>query len=156
MSEDIFDLDRFVQAQAGVFDGAIAELRRGRKTSHWMWFVFPQLGGMGTSPTATHFGIASLGEARAYLEHDLLGPRLEQAVAAVQSSPATSLHALFGSPDDLKFRASMTLCAAAAPEGPFQAALGRWCAEGPDPRTLALIDRGEGEEPADSPERPGI
>jgi uncharacterized protein (DUF1810 family) len=124
MSEDPFNLDRFVKAQAPVFDTAISELRRGRKTSHWMWFVFPQLKGLGTSPTAVHFGIASLAEARAYLAHPVLGPRLEAAVAALQAGPGTSLEAVFGFPDNLKFRSSMTLFAAAAADGPYPATQG--------------------------------
>jgi uncharacterized protein (DUF1810 family) len=99
MSGDPFDLARFVGAQAGVFDAAVDELRAGRKRSHWMWFVFPQLRGLGSSPTARSYGISSLDEATAYLQHPVLGPRLEMAVSAVQSSPAPSLNALFGSPD---------------------------------------------------------
>lgn len=138
MAADPFDLARFVSAQAGVFEGAVEELRAGRKRSHWMWFVFPQLKGLGHSSTAQHYGIASLAEATAYLEHPILGPRLEKAVAAVQGSPAPSLNALFGSPDDLKFRSSMTLFAIAAPDGPYQAALDRWCGE-PDHHTVELL-----------------
>jgi uncharacterized protein (DUF1810 family) len=142
MSGDAFDLARFVSAQAGVFDHAIAELRMGRKRSHWMWFVFPQLKGLGVSPTAQFYGISALDEASAYLQHPVLGPRLEQAVSAVQHSPTASLNALFGSPDDLKFRSSMTLFAVAGPEGPYQAALDRWCDGDPDHRTVALLGRG--------------
>jgi uncharacterized protein (DUF1810 family) len=132
-----YDLDRFVAAQAPVFDTALAELRAGRKRSHWMWFVFPQLKGLGISATAQHFGLASLDEARAYLGHPVLGPRLIAATKAAIDAPAPSLHALFGSPDDLKFRSSMTLFALARPE-PFQAALDRWC-DGPDEATLRLL-----------------
>ena len=138
MSADPFDLDRFVSAQAGVYDRACEELRAGRKRSHWMWFIFPQLKALGRSPTAQHYGLSSLAEANAYLNHPVLGLRLESAVAAVQASPAASLHALFGSPDDLKFRSSMTLFAAAAPDGPYQAALARWCGDS-DPATLDLL-----------------
>ena len=141
MTADPFDLARFVSAQAGVHDQAVEELRGGRKRSHWMWFIFPQLKALGRSPTAQHYGISSLAEATAYLEHPVLGPRLEAAVAAVQASPASSLHALFGSPDDLKFRSSMTLFAVAAPSGPYEAALTRWC-DGPDPSTLDLLRAG--------------
>jgi uncharacterized protein (DUF1810 family) len=139
MSGDPFDLARFVSAQAGVFDAAVDELRAGRKRTHWMWFVFPQLRGLGSSPTAQFYGISSLGEAAAYLQHPVLGPRLEIAVSAVQSSLAPSLNALFGSPDDLKFRSSMTLFGVAGPEGPYQPALARWCAGEPDHRTVALL-----------------
>jgi uncharacterized protein (DUF1810 family) len=134
---DPYDLDRFVVAQAPVFETAIAELRAGRKRSHWMWFVFPQLKGLGLSSTAQHFGIASLDEARAYLDHPVLGPRLDLATRAVIAAPAPSLHALFGSPDDMKFRSSMTLFQKVRPE-PFRAALERWC-DGPDERTLRLL-----------------
>lgn len=139
MSGDPYDLQRFVAAQAGVFDRALGELRDGRKRSHWMWFVFPQLKGLGRSPTAELYGIGSLDEATAYLEHPVLGPRLEAAVEAVQASGATSLRALFGAPDDLKFRSSMTLFSVAAPDGPYQAALDRWCGGEADPQTLALL-----------------
>ena len=142
MSADPFNLARFVSAQAGVFDRAVEELRDGRKRSHWMWFIFPQLKALGRSPTAQHYGITSLSEAGAFLEHPVLGPRLEAAVAAVQASPATSLHALFGSPDDLKFCSSMTLFTVASPEGPYQAALTRWCGD-PDSATLDLLRGGE-------------
>jgi uncharacterized protein (DUF1810 family) len=142
MTADPFDLVRFVSAQAGTFDQVVRELRTGRKRTHWMWFVFPQLRGLGLSPTAQHYGIGSLLEASAYLEHPVLGPRLETAVAAVQASPATNLHALFGAPDDLKFRSAMTLFALAAPDGPYQAALDRWCGGESDRRTVEMLRRG--------------
>jgi uncharacterized protein (DUF1810 family) len=142
VTADPFDLARFVSAQAGTFSQAIEELRAGRKRSHWMWWVFPQLKGLGNSPAAQHYGIASLAEAGAYLEHPVLGPRLEAAVAAVQNGPAASLDAVFGFPDNLKFRSSMTLFVVAAPEGPYQAALDRWCSGEPDPRTVELLRRG--------------
>lgn len=142
--QDAYDLQRFVTAQAGVFDGALAELRAGRKRSHWMWFVFPQLRGLGRSDTALFYGIASIGEARAYLAHPLLGPRLEQAARAATAAPAASLHALFGSPDDLKFHSSMTLFAKAAAEAPnpYREALDRWCGGREDAATLSLLDAG--------------
>jgi uncharacterized protein (DUF1810 family) len=143
VTADPFHLARFVSAQAGVFDQAVQELRAGRKRSHWMWFVFPQLKALGHSPTAQLYGIVSLAVATAYLENPVLGPRLEAAVAAVQASPAASLSALFGFPDDLKFHSSMTLFAAAAPDGPYQAALDRWCGGEPDPRTVELLQREE-------------
>ncbi len=142
MSADPFDLARFVSAQAGVFDRAVEELRAGAKRSHWMWFVFPQLKALGRSPTAQYYGLASLDEASAYLEHPVLAPRLEAAVVAVQASPARDLHALFGSPDDLKFRSCMTLFSVAAPKGPYSAALDRWCDGQPDPVTLDLLLHG--------------
>lgn len=139
MSGDPHDLARFVSAQAGVFDAAIEELRAGCKRSHWMWFVFPQLRGLGRSPTAQFYGIATLDEATAYVLHPVLGPRLEAATAAVLTSPASTLSALFGSPDDLKFRSSMTLFAIAQPEGPYQAALDGWCGGAPDHHTVELL-----------------
>jgi uncharacterized protein (DUF1810 family) len=145
MSADPYDLSRFMSAQAGTVDAALEELRAGRKRTHWMWFVFPQLKGLGVSPTAQFYGLSGLDEATAYLEHPMLGPRLEAAVDAVHASRATSLHALFGSPDDLKFRSSMTLFAVAAPEGPYQGALDRWCGGEPDPRTIALLSQAGGE-----------
>ena len=141
MTQDPHDLQRFVSAQAGVFEAALSELRAGRKRSHWMWFVFPQLRGLGRSPTAQHYALASLDEARAYLAHPLLGPRLLEATGAVQASGAPSLQALFGSPDDLKFRSCMTLFAVADPRGPFSAALERWCEGGMDRLTLERLDR---------------
>ncbi|HMO43886.1 MAG TPA: DUF1810 domain-containing protein, partial [Phenylobacterium sp.] len=109
MTEDAYDLERFVAAQAGVIETALAELRGGRKRSHWMWFVFPQLKGLGQSSMAWLYGLDGLAEARAYLAHPVLGPRLEAATALVRDSPAVSLNALFGAPDDLKFCSSMTL-----------------------------------------------
>jgi len=139
MSAESFDLERFVTAQSPVFETALAELRAGRKRSHWMWYVFPQLRGLGLSPTAHFYGIASTAEARAYLAHPVLGPRLEAAVAALAASPGRSLHEVFGAPDDLKFRSSMTLFAAVAPAGPYRQALERWCGGKADPRTLELL-----------------
>ncbi len=136
---DPFNLDRFVEAQAGPYETALAELRAGAKRTHWMWFVFPQLRGLGHSPTAQFYGLVSGGEARAYLDHPALGPRLIACTAAVLHGKAASLHALFGSPDDLKFRSCMTLFAAISPAGPFRAALDRWCGGAPDARTLALL-----------------
>jgi uncharacterized protein (DUF1810 family) len=142
MSGDPFDLARFVSAQAWAFDAAMDELRAGRKRTHWMWFVFPQLKGLGLSPIAQFYGLSALDEATAYLQHPVLGPRLELAVSAVQSSPAASLNALLGSPDDLKFCSSMTLFAIAGPEGPYQSALDHWCDGDPDHRTVELLRRG--------------
>lgn len=141
MSGDPFDLARFVSAQAGVFDAAIEELRTGRKRTHWMWFVFPQLRGLGLSPTAQFYGISALDEATAYVLHPVLGPRLEAATAAVLASPAQNLNTLFGSPDDLKFCSSMTLFAVAQPDGPYQAALARWCGGDSDHRTVELLSQ---------------
>ncbi len=139
---DPFDLQRFVDAQAGgVIERAIGELRAGRKHSHWMWFVFPQLKGLGRSPTALFYGLESLDEAHAYLAHPVLGPRLEAATQAAVGAPAASLHALFGSPDDLKFVSSMTLFekAAGADGGIYVSALDRWYGGRRDAATLALL-----------------
>ena len=141
MSGDPYDLARFVSAQAGVFEVAVSELRAGRKQSHWMWFVFTQLKGLGRSPTALHYGITALDEAKAYLQQPVLGPRLEAVTSAVLASPAASLNALFGSPDDMKFRSSMTLFATAQPDGPYQAALDRWCGGETDHQTVELLSQ---------------
>src|SRR5215472_13367761 len=108
-SVDPFKLERFVTAQQPVFEAVLAELRASRKRTHWMWFIFPQLAALGRSPLAKFYGIASLDEGRAYLAHPVLGPRLERCTGAVLEAEALSLHAIFGSPDDLKFRSCMTL-----------------------------------------------
>ena len=122
---DAFDLDRFVRAQDPVLDQVRRELGEGRKRSHWMWFVFPQLRGLGRSPTAQHYGIGSLAEAQAYLAHPVLGPRLVECTEMVNKVEGRSVHQIFGGPDDLKFHSSMTLFAA-APEAPvFREALGK-------------------------------
>lgn len=137
---DPFDLGRFVRAQAGVFDAALAELKAGRKRSHWMWFVFPQLRGLGSSHAAHVYGIGSLEEARAYLAHPELGPRLAQATEAALTSGEGSLWRLFGTPDDLKFCSSMTLFArAAGDESVYRRALGHFCGGQEDGRTLELL-----------------
>lgn len=137
---DPFDLERFVAAQASAYDDARRELLAGRKTGHWIWFVFPQLAGLGRSPTAQKFAIGSLDEARAYLAHPVLGPRLVDCTEIVSAIPKRSLNEIFGYPDDLKFRSSMTLFAAAAPDVPaFPQALDKYCDSEPDPLTLALL-----------------
>jgi uncharacterized protein (DUF1810 family) len=146
MTGDSFDLQRFVSAQAPVFDTVLAELQAGRKRSHWMWFIFPQLRGLGHSPTALFYGISSLAEARAYHAHRLLGPRLERCTRTALESRAHSLHEIFGSPDDWKFRSCMTLFEIAAPETPlFGQALDRWCAGERDERTRRLLAANESE-----------
>jgi uncharacterized protein (DUF1810 family) len=138
---DPFDLERFVTAQNPVFDTALGELRAGRKRSHWMWFVFPQLRGLGRSSMAQYYGIGSLAEARAYLAHRVLGPRLDLCTRTVLDIEGKSLHAIFGSPDDMKFRSCATLFAIAAGEGdnPFRRALDRWCDGRLDEQTLTLL-----------------
>ena len=142
---DPFDLQRFVTAQLPAFEAALGELRAGSKRSHWMWFVFPQLRGLGHSSIAEFYGISSLEEACAYLAHPLLGPRLILCTTTVIETDSASLHAIFGSPDDMKFRSCMTLFSLAteAADSPFRHALDRWCAGRPDQRTLALIRRDE-------------
>lgn len=142
-TNDPFDLARFRIAQDGVFDTALAELRAGAKRSHWIWFVFPQLRALGRSSTAHHYGIASIEEARAYLADPLLAGRLRAATEAVLGVRNRSAHAIFGSPDDLKFRSSMTLFrqAAGPPDRLFQTALDRYFDGAADAATLALLAR---------------
>ena len=139
-----FDLEPFVAAQAPVFTTALNELKAGQKHSHWMWFIFPQLRGLGHSSTAQFYGISSLDEARAYLAHPVLGPRLRQCTETVLAVEGRSLQAIFGSPDDLKFCSSMTLFTLAAGEvgSVFERALDRYCASRLDERTVALCDAG--------------
>jgi uncharacterized protein (DUF1810 family) len=137
---DPFDLERFVAAEAGIYETALDELRAGRKRTHWMWFVFPQLAGLGSSPTAQRYAISGLDEARAYLAHPILGERLRACTAAVLALAGRTAHDIFGSPDDLKFRSSLTLFQHAAPDEPlFAEALARYFGGAPDPRTLALL-----------------
>ncbi len=123
-------------------DQARRELGEGRKSSHWMWFVFPQLRGLGRSPTALRYGIGSLAEARAYLAHPVLGPRLAECAGLASRVEGRSVHDIFGSPDDLKFRSSMTLFALAQP-GPsvFREALDKHFGGEPDPLTVELLSR---------------
>jgi uncharacterized protein (DUF1810 family) len=136
------DLQRFHDAQEGSYDGALTELRRGRKTSHWMWWVFPQVAGLGSSPTSQHFAIGSLEEAQAYAADDVLGPRLVEAARAVLAHPDSSAHAIMGSPDDVKLRSSMTLFAIAAPGEPvFGEVLDTFFGGERDPRTEAFLAR---------------
>jgi uncharacterized protein (DUF1810 family) len=139
---DPFDLNRFVTAQAPVYGRVVAELRDGRKRSHWMWFVFPQLRGLGGSPTAVRYGISSLQEARAYLSHELLGPRLRECTQLINQVRGRSAEEIFGSPDDLKLRSSMTLFALAAQDAQdFSALLDRYYGGQQDPLTLAQLQR---------------
>lgn len=134
------DLDRFVTAQRESYATALAELRNGRKRSHWMWFVFPQLAGLGHSPTARYFAIADLEEARRYLEHPVLGARLRECTAAMLALEGRSVHEVLGYPDDLKFRSCMTLFAqVAGPDWPFVRALERYFDGEADPLTLRLL-----------------
>lgn len=140
---DTYDLGRFVEAQAGVHARALAELEAGEKRSHWMWFIFPQIAGLGSSPMAQRYAIGSLDEARAYLAHPVLGGRLRVCTTAVNRVPGRSAHAIFGSPDDVKFRSSMTLFSVAAPDEPlFAEALRRYFDGEPDPKTIAKLGNG--------------
>lgn len=135
-------LQRFVDAQAPVFDAVCAELSAGRKTSHWMWFVFPQLRALGRSPTALFYGLASAAQARAYWQHPLLGPRLKHCAQLVLGTQGKSAHEIFGTPDDLKLRSCMTLFAAVAGEEPvFNRVLERFYEGQPDEKTRALLGR---------------
>lgn len=137
-----FDLARFVDAQAGIYDTVLAELRAGRKRSHWMWFVFPQLRGLGSSPTAVRFGITGLTEAKAYLDHPVLGLRLRECTALVNALAGASMEDVFGWPDYLKLRSSMTLFAhSTADNDDFIAVLDTFYGGEQDAKTLALLER---------------
>ena len=135
------DLDRFVQAQNPIIGQVQGELRAGQKRTHWMWFVFPQIAGLGHSPTARHYAIASRAEAVAYMAHPVLGPRLLACTDLVNAVQGRTAHQIFSSPDDLKFRSCMTLFAATDGAAPFQAALARYFAGQPDAATLDLLSR---------------
>jgi uncharacterized protein (DUF1810 family) len=131
-----FDLSRFVSAQAGVYDQAFGELRRGRKTSHWMWFVFPQIAGLGFSEMSRRYAIISLDEARAYLDHPVLGPRLRECARVVAASPAATAEDIFGGIDAVKLRSCMTLfLRAGSAEQVFQQVLDRYFDGLADPAT---------------------
>jgi len=136
----LFDPDRFVRAQDPVFDRVRRELGEGHKRGHWMWFVFPQLSGLGFSAMAQRYAIASLGEAAAYLEHPILGPRLIECSELVNNVEGRSINEIFGSPDDLKFRSCMTLFAT-VPDAPpvFDEALAKYFGGAPDRMTTKLL-----------------
>jgi uncharacterized protein (DUF1810 family) len=139
MNQDSYDLQRFVDAQAAVMPQVEAELRAGRKSSHWMWFVFPQMRGLGQSAMAQRYGIASLDEARAYLAHPVLGERLRDCCSLVLAAQG-SAHDIFGSPDDSKFRSSLTLFSRAAPQEPvFGDCLRKYYNGIEDTATLTLL-----------------
>jgi len=141
MDSDPYNLRRFLVAQEPVFAQVCAELAAGQKRSHWMWFVFPQLQGLGASSMAERYAIASLAEARAYLAHPLLGERLRRCTQLVNRIEGRTAQAILGYPDYLKFRSCMTLFALAAEDGdePFSAALAKYFAGGEDPRTRELL-----------------
>ncbi|MCV7032368.1 DUF1810 domain-containing protein [Mycobacterium sherrisii] len=139
-STDPFRLTRFVVAQAPVYRSVVEQLHAGRKRGHWMWFVFPQLRGLGSSPTALEYGITSLSEARAYLAHELLGPRLHECARLVSQVRGRSVAEIFGSPDDLKLRSSMTLFALASNDHQdFTSVLDTHYRGERDPLTLARL-----------------
>ena len=138
--EDPYDLARFLSAQAGVFPQVVAELGAGQKRSHWIWFIFPQLKGLGYSSHSHFYGIGCIEEAAAYWRHPVLGPRLEQCTRLVNAVEKRPIYQILGSPDDLKFRASMTLFSRAAPDTTvFTDALQKYFAGQPDPLTLELL-----------------
>jgi uncharacterized protein (DUF1810 family) len=137
---DPFDLQRFVNAQEPVYEQVCAELRAGNKESHWMWFIFPQLRGLGQSAMATTFGIVSRQEAQAYLDHAVLGQRLRKCARLVNLVKDRSIRQILGTPDDLKFRSSMTLFACVATENQvFKEALDKYFGGEPDPLTLERL-----------------
>ena len=141
MSEE-YDLDRFLEAQEDAYDAALDELKAGRKRSHWIWFVFPQMAGLGHSPTAQHYGIRSLEEAQAYLAHPILGARLHECLKALQLVETNDAREVFGDLDAMKFRSSLTLFAEADPgDAIIEAALDRWFGGTKDEKTLQLLGR---------------
>lgn len=140
MIPDPTALDRFVLAQMNVFEDALAELQAGQKRSHWMWFIFPQLDGLGVSSAAKHYAIGSLDEARAYLAHPILGPRLLTCAEAVLRVQGRAADEILGTTDSLKLRSCATLFASVAPAGSvFERILARYYGGEPDLRTLALL-----------------
>jgi uncharacterized protein (DUF1810 family) len=138
---DLFDLQRSVDAQAPAYPRVLAELRRGQKQSHWMWFIFPQLAGLGHSPMAQRFAIASRDEAVAYLDHGVLGPRLRECTALVNAVEGRTIREILGSPDDLKFCSSMTLFGAVSSDPEFAGAVEKFYGGMPDRKTLDLLAR---------------
>jgi uncharacterized protein (DUF1810 family) len=139
-AEDPFNLARFLEAQQGIYTQAVGELQSGLKTSHWMWFVFPQFAGLGISPTSRKYAIKSLEEARRYLHHPVLGARLIHCTEIVNQLEGRTAHQIFGTPDDMKFRSSMTLFrAVGAPNSVFGSALDKYFSGKADEKTLELI-----------------
>lgn len=137
---EVTSLDRFVEAQTLLYPTALAEIGRGAKRSHWMWFIFPQIDGLGRSPTARHFAIRSLDEARRYLDHPVLGSRYMTCVEALQDLASSDPVAVFGEVDALKLRSSLTLFEAARPQPLLAAALDRWFGGERDASTLGLLN----------------
>ncbi len=140
---DPFDLNRFLSAQAGIYPQVLAELRAGQKRSHWIWFIFPQLKGLGQSSYSEFYGIGSLQEAAAFWRHPALGPRLEECTSLVNHVQKRPIEEILGYPDDLKFRSSMTLFSRAAPDASvFTQALDKYFGGKPDRLTLELLGEG--------------
>ena len=142
MTGPTYDLERFVEAQdaGGTYDRALVELRRGRKASHWMWFVFPQVAGLGRSATAQRYAVSGLAEARAYVAHPVLGPRLQECATALTELPGSDPVAVLGPVDAVKLHSSMTLFARADPAEPtYAAVLEQYFAGTPDESTLRLL-----------------
>jgi len=137
---DSFDLQRFVDAQTTVYRQIVAELSHGRKQSHWMWFIFPQIAGLGFSPMAQRFAIGSRAEAIAYLENDLLGPRLLECTRLVLAANEKTITDILGSPDDMKFRSCMTLFDAVSKQEIFAEAIAAFYPDGRDRATLAILE----------------
>jgi uncharacterized protein (DUF1810 family) len=149
-TDDPYNLSRFLQAQEGDYDRALAEIRAGRKRTHWMWYIFPQLDGLAFSATSRHYAIKGVEEARAYLEHPVLGPRLRESAEAAVGVEGRSATAVFGSPDDLKLRSCATLFASVSPPGSvFDRLLEKFYGGVRDDKTLRLLAAGAG------PPRPG-
>jgi uncharacterized protein (DUF1810 family) len=138
---DPFDLRRFMDAQLAIYSQVIEELSAGRKRSHWMWFVFPQIAGLGFSEMAQRFAIGSKAEAAAFLAHDILGPRLIECTRLVMAASEMRISEILGSPDDMKFRSSMTLFDAVSEQEIFAEAIGAFYSEGRDPATLEILSR---------------
>jgi uncharacterized protein (DUF1810 family) len=140
--DDLHDLNRFVKAQTSDYARALAEIRQGRKRSHWMWYIFPQYAGLGFSATSRHYAIKSLAEAEAYLQHPILGARLIECADVVLQVKGRSAHEIFGSPDDLKLRSCATLFAQLSPAGSvFHRLLDQYFQGEPDAKTLEMLRR---------------
>jgi uncharacterized protein (DUF1810 family) len=141
MRNDPYHLARFIEAQQGEYDQAVAEIRSGRKRSHWMWYVFPQFTGLGSSPTSVHYAIKSRDEAEAYLAHPTLGRRLVECAESVLQIQDRSAHDIFGSPDDMKLRSSATLFASVSPDGSvFHRIIDKYFDGKLDDRTVKLLN----------------
>jgi len=141
---DPYDLERFVEAQRGVYEQVCAELRRGRKTGHWMWFIFPQIAGLGVSAMSQRYAIGSVDEARRYLAHPVLGPRLREICGIVNGIEGRTAEEIFGWPDDMKLRSSMTLFAHATRENAeFVEVIRKYFGGEWDGATLRLLGLGE-------------